>query len=202
MYVNIHPSLLPDLRGIDPVIGAVLFGRDGGATCHVMDAGIDTGDIIAQVRIPWSDDLDVTTLYQLSFHAEQQAFSEALARGFQPLKPQLDVPGIMYYSRRPEDRILTFKEPNDVLLQKIKAFNNKAAGCEFTAHGRRYKVYSATRMKNSFLARIVSGFGEGVVAFCYESCIIFRKDGEVLRLQEIVPLDGQALQVGDRLFGE
>ena len=202
LYVNIHPSCLPDLRGIDPVIGAVLFGKDGGATCHVMDEGIDTGDIIAQVRIPLSDDLDVTTLYQLSFIAEQQVFSQSLARAFQPLLPQRERPGLLYYSRRPEDRIVTFQEPNEVLLKKIKAFNNRAAGCVFTVNGRGYKVYSATRMHNPFLTEVVASFGEGVVAFSYECCIIFGKDGEVLRLQDIVSLDDQALQVGDRLFGE
>ena len=31
-YVNIHPSYLPDLRGADPAIGAVLLGRDAGGT--------------------------------------------------------------------------------------------------------------------------------------------------------------------------
>lgn len=201
VYVNIHPSCLPDLRGIDPVIGAILFGKDGGATCHVMDTGIDTGDIITQVRIPWSEDLDVSTLYQLSFIAEQQVFSKALAREFQPAMAQQESPELDYYNRRPEDSILTFQESNDVLLKKIKAFSNRAAGCEFTANGKRYKVYSASSMKNSFLARTVASFDEGIVVFSYENCIIFGKDGEILRLQEIIPLDGQSLQAGDRLFG-
>ena len=76
-YINIHPSHLPDLRGVDPVIGAVLLGRDAGATCHVMDKGIDTGAVISQIRIPMTEDLGVSTLYQLSFIAGQQVFSQA-----------------------------------------------------------------------------------------------------------------------------
>ena len=43
-YVNIHPSFLPDLRGIDPVLGSILFKRDAGATCHIMSEKIDAGD--------------------------------------------------------------------------------------------------------------------------------------------------------------
>ena len=48
-FLNVHPSPLPDLRGTDPVPGSLLHGRDSGATCHVMDDGVDTGPIIARV---------------------------------------------------------------------------------------------------------------------------------------------------------
>ena len=73
-YVNIHPSFLPDLRGIDPVLGSILFKRDAGATCHIMSEKIDAGDIISQLRIPYSNDLDASLLYQLSFIAEKKFF--------------------------------------------------------------------------------------------------------------------------------
>ena len=45
--VNLHFSLLPDLRGASPVQTALLEGRDEtGVTTIVMDAGIDTGPVI------------------------------------------------------------------------------------------------------------------------------------------------------------
>ena len=198
-YVNIHPSYLPDLRGADPAIGAVLFGRDAGATCHVMDAGIDTGPIIAQVRIPFSEDLDVTTLYQLSFVAEQQAFSQSLARDFKPAFEQTAHGDLMYYSRRKEDRIIDFTESNELLLRKVKAFNNRSAGCEFIAQGHRYRAFSARRMENPFLADFVSGFPALTAALSYENCIVFHKDGQVLRFEQIDSIDGAVISVGDRL---
>lgn len=34
VLVNIHPSLVPDLRGKSPINGALLFGREAGASCH------------------------------------------------------------------------------------------------------------------------------------------------------------------------
>jgi methionyl-tRNA formyltransferase len=199
-YVNIHPSCLPDLRGVDPVIGSILHARDAGATCHVMDAHIDTGPVISQVRIPHTDDLDVTTLYQLSFVAEQRAYSLALERDFAPQFDQVAAPGDIYYSRSAADRLLTFQEPNSLLLNKIKAFNNRSQGCEFTVGDRSFRVYTATRMHNPFLAELSLQQGEGVVLFSYENGIIFRKDGEILRFMDIVPADGGTLQVGERLF--
>ncbi len=199
-YVNIHPSCLPDLRGVDPVIGSILHARDAGATCHVMDAHIDTGPVISQVRIPYSEDLDVTTLYQLSFVAEQRAYGLALERNFAPQFDQAPTPGDIYYSRNAADRVLTFREPNPLLLNKIKAFNNRSQGCEFAVGGRNFRVYAATRMYNVFLAELSLQQDEGVVFLSYENDLMFRKDGEVLRFKDVEPVDGCALQVGERLF--
>lgn len=199
-YVNIHPSCLPDLRGVDPVIGSVLYARDAGATCHVMDDGIDTGSIISQVRIPYTDDLDVTTLYQLSFVAEQRTFRLALEKDFVPQYPQGPGPNDIYYSRSPEDRVITFREPNEFLLRKIKAFNNRSLGCEFSVNGDRFRVYEGTRMHNPFLTELLTEVDEGVVAFSYENSVIFHKDGEILRFMNIVSSAGGVLSVGDQLF--
>ena len=50
--VNIHPSLLPHGGGADPHLWAAIEGRPQGVTIHLMDAGIDTGNIIAQREVP------------------------------------------------------------------------------------------------------------------------------------------------------
>lgn len=199
-YVNIHPSCLPDLRGVDPVIGSILFCRDAGATCHVMDTGIDTGDIVSSIRIPYTDDLDVTTLYQLSFIAEQQAFSQALAKNFEPRQKQQDDPNAIYYSRKASDRIISFQEENDLILQKIKAFNNRSQGCIISVAGDQYRVFSAQRMYNSFLRQVLESYPDCVVGMSYEDSVVFRKDGEILRFKEIVPVNGKGIPVGANLL--
>jgi methionyl-tRNA formyltransferase len=198
-YVNIHPSCLPDLRGVDPVIGAILFKRDSGATCHVMDSGVDTGPIISRIRIPFNDDLDVTTLYQMSFVAEQQVFSQALALCFEPQYEQLNDPGAIYYCRKPLDQVISFREDNDFILQKIKAFNNRSQGCYFSIGGVSYRVFSAQRMRNPFILKLLEGFPDCVVGMSYENGIVFRKDGEALRFLEILPTNGKAISVGTNL---
>ena len=70
------------MRGIDPVLGSILFKRDAGATCHIMSEKIDAGDIISQLKIPYSNDLDASLLYQLSFIAEKKVFHMALQKNF------------------------------------------------------------------------------------------------------------------------
>jgi methionyl-tRNA formyltransferase len=47
-FVNLHPALLPWNRGAHPNVWSIVDGTPAGATLHAIDAGIDTGDIIAQ----------------------------------------------------------------------------------------------------------------------------------------------------------
>ena len=53
--LNLHPSLLPRHRGATPVPGAILAGdTETGVSLMRMDAGLDTGPLIAQRRVPLS----------------------------------------------------------------------------------------------------------------------------------------------------
>jgi methionyl-tRNA formyltransferase len=127
--VNIHPSYLPDLRGADPVPGAILFARDSGATCHLMDDGFDTGSIIAQTRLPYSHEWDALMLYPLSFNAEVAAFTDALKRGFAPLHPQIMTGDEIYYSFKPQDLAIDTQDDAHAIIRRVRAFNtpNKLA---------------------------------------------------------------------------
>jgi methionyl-tRNA formyltransferase len=185
IYVNIHPSYLPDLKGIDPAHGSVLFKRDAGATCHIMTDQVDAGDIISRVKIPYSDDLDVSLVYQLSFIAEKQVFIDSLARKFIPTCEQEKRDDLIYYSKKPEDKIITFNESNEQLIAKIKAFNNKSQGCSFVYRGHEFKVYDIDIMHNVFLKEHSLLYEDNKIIFCYEDCIIIKKAGELLKLGKI-----------------
>ena len=50
--VNVHPSLLPRWRGASPIAGAILGGdEETGVSIMVMDAGMDSGPVLAQTRV-------------------------------------------------------------------------------------------------------------------------------------------------------
>jgi methionyl-tRNA formyltransferase len=58
VWLNVHPSLLPLYRGATPIQSAIRDGqRETGVTIIAMDAGMDTGDIVAQTApLPIGDD--------------------------------------------------------------------------------------------------------------------------------------------------
>jgi len=78
--INVHPSLLPELRGAAPIEWAIINGLEKtGVTIMQMDAGMDTGPILHQ--LPHHIDPEVTA-GELSEHLAEmgaQALVEALA---------------------------------------------------------------------------------------------------------------------------
>lgn len=51
--INVHASLLPAYRGAAPIQWAVINGEsESGVTIMQMDEGLDTGDMLAKVRVP------------------------------------------------------------------------------------------------------------------------------------------------------
>ena len=57
-FLNVHPSLLPDLRGPSPIQNLILQNKEPGVTIIKMDEKMDHGPILAQERVavePWPD---------------------------------------------------------------------------------------------------------------------------------------------------
>jgi methionyl-tRNA formyltransferase len=55
--LNVHPSLLPKYRGATPIQSAILNGDvETGVSIMVMDAGMDTGDLVLQAAVPIGND--------------------------------------------------------------------------------------------------------------------------------------------------
>lgn len=78
--VNIHPALLPSFPGVHAQKQAFLCGvRFSGCTVHFVDAGTDTGPIIAQAVVPVLDGDDEEAL-RLRILAEEHRLFPAVIR--------------------------------------------------------------------------------------------------------------------------
>jgi phosphoribosylglycinamide formyltransferase-1 len=79
--LNTHPALLPAFPGAHAVRVALVFGaKVTGCTLHVVDAGVDTGPVVAQVAVPVLDGDDEGSLHERIKVAERALLVEQVAR--------------------------------------------------------------------------------------------------------------------------
>jgi phosphoribosylglycinamide formyltransferase-1 len=77
--INIHPSLLPEFRGLDTHARALTAGVPvAGCTVHYVRAAVDDGPIIVQRKVPVLPGDDEAALAARVLEAEHQAYPLAL----------------------------------------------------------------------------------------------------------------------------
>lgn len=78
--INTHPALLPSFPGSHGVRDALAYGvRVTGTTCHVVDAGVDTGPIIAQRVVAVEPGDDEESLHERIKVAERTMLVDVVA---------------------------------------------------------------------------------------------------------------------------
>jgi methionyl-tRNA formyltransferase len=124
--LNLHPSLLPRHRGATPVPAAIAAGdAETGVSLMRMDAGIDTGPIVAQVRVPLTGD---ETAPDLEAHLARIAGQLLLASlpgwldGSLPALPQPAEGSTLTRPLRREDARLDATRPATELARRIRAY--------------------------------------------------------------------------------
>ncbi|WP_147945178.1 MULTISPECIES: phosphoribosylglycinamide formyltransferase [Microbispora] len=79
--VNTHPALLPAFPGAHAVRDALAYGvRVTGCTVHLVDAGVDTGPVIAQEAVPVREGDDEESLHERIKTVERRLLVETVGR--------------------------------------------------------------------------------------------------------------------------
>ena len=124
--LNVHPSLLPKYRGAAPIQWAIANGDTGtGVTIMKMDAGLDTGDIIAMSRTPIQPEDDSATLHdrlaQLGAELLAQTIPDYVTGKIQPV-PQ-PAAGASYAAKiKKEDGRIDWNRPAREIWNRLRAF--------------------------------------------------------------------------------
>ncbi|MDU0478155.1 phosphoribosylglycinamide formyltransferase [Staphylococcus chromogenes] len=85
--INTHPALLPAFPGAHAVPDALAYGvRVTGSTVHLVDEGVDTGKILAQVPVPVELDDDEATLHE-RIKVQERALIVRVLNSDNPLQP-------------------------------------------------------------------------------------------------------------------
>jgi methionyl-tRNA formyltransferase len=110
--LGIHPTLLPEGRGRAPIPNAILKGlTQTGVTLFKLDAGVDTGEILAQEILPIADDETATTLYKRVNEAHKTIIHNvwpALVNDTLELRKQDESKATIWEGRTPADGRITF----------------------------------------------------------------------------------------------
>lgn len=149
--LNVHASLLPRWRGAAPAAWAILAGDDvTGVTIMQMDAGLDTGPILAQREEPIHPDDTRATLRERLSHIGAELLVETLPAyltGTLQPRPQPEQ-GITLANRlHKNDGRLDWSRPAAALDRRVRAFNPWPGTFTFW-RGRRLKVIEATPLSD------------------------------------------------------
>jgi methionyl-tRNA formyltransferase len=177
LFINTHPSLLPDLKGPHPINGLFLQGhQEFGATTHLMAEEVDAGEILAQERVPLTPDLDAGLVYRLSFQLEAEAFRKAAmalkASGYSP-SGRRQPAGVSYYRRAAADQKADAALESAVAIEKkIRAFGIRFLGVVLTTRSAAYRVFEGCAVTHEEAGR---RFGRGVPGE-----VVLEYDGKLL----------------------
>ncbi len=146
--LNLHGSLLPRYRGRCPVNWVLVHGEtETGVTLHYMEPTPDTGDIVAQRRVPIADDDTALTLNRKLGDATREllrATFPALLTGTAPRVPQDHARATTFGGRRPEDGRLAWHRPARALANLVRAVTHPYPGAFTTWAGTKLLVWQAT----------------------------------------------------------
>lgn len=197
--LNIHGSLLPRWRGAAPVQRAILAGdAETGVTIMAMEAGLDTGPMLANMRTSVDDKTAGDLTEELAI-----AGAELMARVLRDLPAYPPVPqpeeGVTYAAKieKAEARV-DFAAGAIAVERQIRAFN-PAPGAYFLLNDERFKVLGAEATQQAGDPGLV--LDDSLVIGCGQDSIrpvsIQRAGKGAMSVQEL--LRGFAIPAGTRL---
>ncbi len=150
--VNLHFSLLPELRGASPVQTALLRGLERtGVTTIVMDQGLDTGSVLQQrveAILPEDDAGSLGDRLAVLGAEVLVASIDALSSGRITPRPQDDAGATFAPRLGPSDRELDWTAPSSSLVDRIRALSPEP-GSQTSFRDVRLKVFRAETVEGA-----------------------------------------------------
>jgi methionyl-tRNA formyltransferase len=158
--VNVHGGLLPAYRGPHVMQWAIINGEaETGATLHYVDAGIDTGPVIADERFPIEPDDDAASVRAKLGTAGARLLRRwwpAIADGTAPRMPQDESRARYYPLRTPEDGRIDWSAPAASIRNLVRALAAPWPGA-FTKLGRDTLILRRVALANGGVASAPPG---------------------------------------------
>lgn len=189
--INLHASLLPQLRGAAPIQWAIINGLDEtGVTTFSLQHQIDTGDILLQQAVPIAPNDDAGRLYAKLLEAGRPLLVrtlDALTAGKLKPLPQADIGDEMSGLEAPklnrENTLVDWSESTVNVLNKIRGLNPFPKAWTPSEHG------DLKLLEASFLEPAVglSTFAEPGTVVVHAHAMAVRCGDGWIRLDALIP---------------
>ena len=184
---NLHGSYLPTYRGRAPLNWSIINGENyTGATLHTLEKDFDTGDIIAQKKVEYTEAEYVGDIQPRQAKIAVETFVEAL-----PLLFSKDVKKIKqstlstpsYFGKRtPEDSRIDFSKSAKEIRNLVRAVSRPFNGAFFDKGDARYVIWKADIINTTDLleaGKIVKQTQDELV-FSAQDALLLSDDFEIL----------------------
>ncbi len=199
--VNIHGSLLPKYRGGAPIQRCIINGETvTGITLMYMAEGLDTGDMIARLEVPITDEDTSGTLFEKMSVAGAELLKLELPRlleGKLDAEPQNDDEATYAPNLTREDEKIDWSKDSRAIYNQIRGLVPFAGG--FTLwNGDVFKVWKTLKPEaNESLPSGAADAVPGTVVEFNKNGIVVRTGDGVLTLTEVQPAGKKALRAAD-----
>ncbi len=163
--LNIHASLLPRWRGAAPIQAAIRAGdAQSGVSLMLMDAGLDSGPVLAQRAIPLAPDETAQSLHDRLATMGAELLIECLPdwlEGRLAPQPQDETRVTLAPQLRREDGRIDWSQPAENIERQIRAFTPwPGSHCDWD--GRQLKIIEADVIPGSAAPGQVISLPDGV----------------------------------------
>ncbi len=146
--INVHASLLPELRGGAPIHYAILQGKTKtGITIMYMAEKLDAGDILTTVEIPILEEDNVGTLHDKLSAAGAELLAETLPKliaGKLTPTPQNDTEATFAPNIKREQEKINWEKSGEEIYNQIRGLNPWPVAFT-TINGQVLKVWQAKK---------------------------------------------------------
>ena len=143
--INVHGSLLPELRGGAPIHWAIIRGyKETGITIMDMSSKMDAGDIISQKSIKIDDDMILDTLYEKMSYLGRDLLIETLPSIINNTctRTKQDESIVTFgYNIKKEDCKIDFSKSSQEIKNLIRGLNS-IPGAYCYLDNKRMKIYN------------------------------------------------------------
>ena len=200
MPVNVHFSLLPELRGAAPVQRAIKEGLTAtGVTTMRMDQGMDTGPILLQQEEAIDDADDAGSLGARLAAIGARLLVDTLDRleaGTLRERPQDGALATYAPKLKPDDEVIDWSTPADVVARLVRALSPEPGG-RTSFRGRVLKVFRATGE-----ALVATGnFPPGTVLATDRDRMVVATGSGLVAIEELQPEGRRRMTVAEFVRG-